>query len=59
MRTVAIIGAGPGGLVATRYLKKEGFEPIVFEEGDDIGGSGVATHGVAVYGRPCIPIQAG
>jgi len=38
MRTVAIVGAGPGGLVAARYLKKEGFEPVVFEQGDGVGG---------------------
>jgi dimethylaniline monooxygenase (N-oxide forming) len=38
MRTVAIVGAGPGGLVAARYLKKERFEPVVFEQGGKIGG---------------------
>ena len=37
-RRVAIIGAGPGGLVAARYLKDHGFEPAVFEQDDDIGG---------------------
>jgi len=35
---VAIIGSGPGGLVAARYLKHHGFEPVVFEQDDDIGG---------------------
>jgi dimethylaniline monooxygenase (N-oxide forming) len=35
---VAIIGSGPGGLVAARYLKHHGFEPVVFEQGDDSGG---------------------
>jgi 2-polyprenyl-6-methoxyphenol hydroxylase-like FAD-dependent oxidoreductase len=35
---VAVIGAGPGGLVAARYLRSEGFEPVVFEEGAKIGG---------------------
>jgi hypothetical protein len=29
---VAIIGSGPGGLVAARYLKHHGFEPVVFEQ---------------------------
>lgn len=38
MKTVAIIGAGPAGLIAARYLKKEGFEPVVFEQGAQIGG---------------------
>ena len=37
-RRVAIIGSGPGGLVAARYLKHHGFEPVVFEQDDDIGG---------------------
>src|SRR5246500_5333166 len=37
-RRVAIIGSGPGGLVAARYLKDHGFEPVVFEQDDDIGG---------------------
>src|SRR5258708_8018849 len=35
---VAIIGSGPGGLVAARYLKHHGFEPVVFEQADEIGG---------------------
>lgn len=37
-RSVAIIGAGPAGLVAARYLKNEGFQPVIFEQGDRIGG---------------------
>ena len=35
---VAIIGSGPGGLVTAKYLKQHGFEPIVFEQDDTIGG---------------------
>ena len=38
MRSVAIIGAGPGGLVTARWLKREGFDPIIFEQGDALGG---------------------
>lgn len=38
MQTVAVIGAGPGGIAAARYLKSEGFDPIVFEQGERIGG---------------------
>jgi cation diffusion facilitator CzcD-associated flavoprotein CzcO len=38
-RRVAIVGSGPGGLVAARYLKHHGFEPVVFEQDDDIGGA--------------------
>jgi thioredoxin reductase len=37
-RKVAIIGSGPGGLVAARYLKQHGFEPVIFEQDDEIGG---------------------
>ncbi|MDH0126830.1 FAD-dependent oxidoreductase [Brucella intermedia GD04153] len=36
--TVAIIGAGPSGLVAARYLKSQNFVPTVFESHSDIGG---------------------
>jgi dimethylaniline monooxygenase (N-oxide forming) len=35
---VAVIGAGPGGLVAARYLLSEGLEPVLFEQGKCIGG---------------------
>lgn len=38
MRKVAVIGAGPGGLVTARYLKSEGLEPVIFEQGARIGG---------------------
>jgi dimethylaniline monooxygenase (N-oxide forming) len=37
-RAVAVVGSGPGGLVAARYLKHHGFEPVVFEQDDEIGG---------------------
>ena len=37
-RRVAIIGSGPGGLVAARYLKHHGFEAVVFEQEHEIGG---------------------
>jgi cation diffusion facilitator CzcD-associated flavoprotein CzcO len=36
--TVAIIGAGVGGLAAARYLKAHGLEPTIFESHDDLGG---------------------
>jgi dimethylaniline monooxygenase (N-oxide forming) len=38
MKTVAIIGAGPSGLVTARWLKRESFEPVIFEQGDGLGG---------------------
>src|SRR5262245_1959869 len=38
MKKVAIVGAGPAGLTAARWLKREGFDPILFEQGDRLGG---------------------
>ncbi|MBX7256896.1 MAG: NAD(P)-binding domain-containing protein [Candidatus Hydrogenedentes bacterium] len=38
MADVAIVGAGPAGLVTARYLKSEGFDPVLFEQGDRVGG---------------------
>ena len=38
MSTVAVIGGGPAGIAAARYLKSEGFEPVVFEQASHIGG---------------------
>jgi dimethylaniline monooxygenase (N-oxide forming) len=35
---VAIIGSGPGGLVVAKFLKQHGFEPVLFEQNDAIGG---------------------
>lgn len=37
-RTVAIIGAGPAGLVAARWLGEVGFSTTLIEEGIDVGG---------------------
>src|ERR1700742_223831 len=37
-RTVAVIGAGPGGLVAARWLLSQGFEPTIFEQAPALGG---------------------
>ena len=37
-RAVAIIGGGPAGLVAARFLKKHGFDPVVFEAAAAVGG---------------------
>jgi len=38
MDKVALIGAGPAGLVTARYLKSEGFHPVLYEQGDRVGG---------------------
>lgn len=35
---VAIIGAGPSGLVAARYLLNHNFEPVLFEQSSRLGG---------------------
>jgi dimethylaniline monooxygenase (N-oxide forming) len=37
-RRVAVIGAGPGGLVAAKSLQEEGLDPVVFEQADGVGG---------------------
>jgi dimethylaniline monooxygenase (N-oxide forming) len=37
-RRVAVVGAGPSGLVAAKSLKEEGLDPVVFEQADDVGG---------------------
>ncbi|MGH8783893.1 MAG: flavin-containing monooxygenase [Cupriavidus necator] len=37
-KTVAIIGAGPAGLVSARWLAQHGFEPMVFEASERLGG---------------------
>jgi dimethylaniline monooxygenase (N-oxide forming) len=38
LHRVAVVGSGPGGLVAAKYLREHGFEPVIFEQADDIGG---------------------
>ena len=44
--SVAVIGAGPGGLVAARWLLAMGFEPTIFEQGPMLGGqwTGLTGH---------------
>ena len=37
-KVVAVIGAGPAGLVCARWLLARGFEPVIFEASDDLGG---------------------
>ena len=37
-KSVAVIGAGPGGLVAARWLLAQGFEPTIFEQSPMLGG---------------------
>ncbi|KAA8521869.1 hypothetical protein F0562_012509 [Nyssa sinensis] len=40
-RRVAVIGAGAGGLVATRELRREGHKVVAFEREDKVGGTWV------------------
>src|SRR3954464_8351581 len=40
---IAIIGAGPGGLVTAKYALSAGFDVTVFEASDDLGGQWYAT----------------
>ncbi|OBF81191.1 dimethylaniline monooxygenase [Mycobacterium sp. 852002-51163_SCH5372311] len=44
--SVAVIGAGPGGLVAARWLVAQGFEPTIFEQAPMLGGqwTGLGGH---------------
>jgi dimethylaniline monooxygenase (N-oxide forming) len=47
MSNVAIVGAGPGGLVAARYLQQEGFTPTIFDQNPTLGGQWSATPGTS------------
>ncbi len=47
MPSVAIIGAGPGGLVSARYLKQEGFEPVIFDQNERLGGQWAGVPGTS------------
>ena len=44
-QTVAVIGAGPGGLVAARWLLSQGFEPTIFEQAPMLGGQWTGLDG--------------
>ncbi|KCZ94336.1 FAD-dependent oxidoreductase [Hyphomonas johnsonii] len=35
---IAVIGAGPAGLSAAHFLREKGFDPVVYEASDRIGG---------------------
>ncbi|KAL3813027.1 hypothetical protein ACJIZ3_014295 [Penstemon smallii] len=38
LKKVCVIGAGPGGLVAAREMRKEGHNVVVLEQNHDVGG---------------------
>jgi dimethylaniline monooxygenase (N-oxide forming) len=44
---VAVIGAGPGGLVAARWLSSQGFEPTIFEQARSLGGQWTGVSGLS------------
>jgi dimethylaniline monooxygenase (N-oxide forming) len=43
--SVAVVGAGPGGLIVARWLLSQGFEPTIFEQGPMLGGQWTALDG--------------
>lgn len=45
--SVAVIGAGPGGLVAARWLLSQGFEPTIFEQAPILGGQWAGLDGLS------------
>ena len=46
MDRVGIIGAGPAGIAAARYLLSEGFDPIIFERSPVLGGQWSGSEGI-------------
>lgn len=48
-RRVAVVGAGPAGLVAARWLLSEGFEPVIIDSGASLGGQWSGGAGSAVW----------
>jgi len=44
-RTDAQPCAGPGGLVAARWLLSQGFDPTIFEQGPTLGGQWTGMDG--------------
>jgi dimethylaniline monooxygenase (N-oxide forming) len=46
-KDTAVIGAGPGGLVAARWLLSQGFEPTIFEQASTLGGQWTGIRGIS------------
>src|SRR6478736_10515950 len=45
--SVAVIGAGPGGLAAARWLLSQGFEPTIFDQAPVLGGQWTGLPGLS------------
>jgi len=45
--SVAVIGAGPGGLAAARWLLSQGLEPTIFEQAPMLGGQWTGLAGLS------------
>src|SRR6476469_9853078 len=45
--SVAVIGAGPGGLVAARWLLSQGCAPTIFEQAPMLGGQWSGLDGIS------------
>src|SRR5262245_17519420 len=45
--SVAVLGAGPGGLATARWLLSQGFEPTIFEQAPILGGQWTGLPGVS------------
>ena len=45
--SVAVIGAGPGGLVTARWLLSQGFQPTIFEKSQTLGGQWTGLDGIS------------
>ena len=54
MKTVAIVGAGPGGLAATKCCIDEGLRPTCFEKSSELGGLWYYTEDARSEGRVCV-----
>ncbi|MEM3983821.1 MAG: sulfide-dependent adenosine diphosphate thiazole synthase, partial [Sulfolobales archaeon] len=52
---VAVVGAGPSGMTAAKYLAERGFKVVIFERrlsfGGGIGGGGMLLHKIVVDDR--------